>query len=165
MEHFWCEVESEELTLLEAEAAKWLTKDELDSVEWLPADITLIDEIEKQAAKHSLVMPVLLQVNIANEESKHGFKKEEMQEVMAYALTKPHIEVRGLMMMAPNIDVEACRPYFKETRLLLEELAKTYPQAHLTELSMGMSHDYKVAIEEGSTMVRIGHALFKDEDE
>lgn len=47
MEHFWCEVESEELTLLEAEAAKWLTKDELDSVEWLPADITLIDEIEK----------------------------------------------------------------------------------------------------------------------
>ena len=129
------------------------------------ANRKLIDEIEKQAAKHNLVMPVLLQVNIANEESKHGFKKEEMQEVMAYALTKPHIEVRGLMMMAPNIDVEACRPYFKETRLLLEELAKTYPQAHLTELSMGMSNDYKVAIEEGSTMVRIGHALFKDEDE
>ncbi len=125
----------------------------------------MIDEIEKQAAKHNLVMPVLLQVNIANEESKHGFKREEMQDVMAYALTKPHIEVRGLMMMAPNIDVEACRPYFKDTRLLLEELAKTYPQAHLTELSMGMSHDYKVAIEEGSTMVRIGHALFKDEDE
>ncbi|MBO6046790.1 MAG: YggS family pyridoxal phosphate-dependent enzyme [Erysipelotrichaceae bacterium] len=122
----------------------------------------LINEIEKQAAKHDLVMDVLLQVNIAHEDSKHGFDETEMDEVMASLSNKPHIHVRGLMMMAPNIDEEETRVYFRKTKALLDRLAKDYPQYELTELSMGMSNDYHIALEEGSTMVRIGRSLFKD---
>jgi uncharacterized pyridoxal phosphate-containing UPF0001 family protein len=107
-------------------------------------------------------MDVLLQVNIANEESKHGFKKEEMEEVVKYLVNCPHINPRGLMMMAPHIDAEQTRIYFKETKELLEHLQELFPIYNLTELSMGMSNDYKIAIEEGSTMVRLGHALFDE---
>ncbi len=122
----------------------------------------LIDEIEKQAKKHDLVMDVLLQVNIAQEESKHGFAAQEMDQVMDYLKDKPHLHPRGLMMMAPNIEPEKTRQYFKATKDLLTALAQKYPQYQLTELSMGMTNDYKIAIEEGSTMVRLGHALFKE---
>ena len=66
------------------------------------------------------------------------------------------------MMMAPNIEPEETRQYFKATKDLLTALAQKYPQYQLTELSMGMTNDYKIAIEEGSTMVRLGHALFKE---
>lgn len=127
------------------------------------ANYRLIDEIEKQAAKHDLVMDILLQVNIAKEESKHGFDKEEMKDVMEYLKDKPHLNPRGLMMMAPNIEVEETRKYFKATKDLLTELQKDYPNYSLTELSMGMTHDFPIAIEEGSTMVRLGHALFSEE--
>ena len=122
----------------------------------------LIDEIEKQAIKHNRIMDILLQVNIANEESKHGFKKEEMEDVMKYLVNCPHINPRGLMMMAPHIEPEQTRVYFKETKELLEHLQELFPIYNFTELSMGMSNDYKVAIEEGSTMVRLGHALFDE---
>ena len=127
------------------------------------ANYRLIDEIEKQAAKHNLVMDILLQVNIAKEESKHGFNAEEMKEVMEYVKTKPHLNPRGLMMMAPNIEPEETRKYFKATKDLLTQLQKDYPEYQLTELSMGMTHDFKIAVEEGSTMVRLGHALFSEE--
>lgn len=127
------------------------------------ANYRLIDEIEKQAAKHNLVMDILLQVNIAKEESKHGFNEEEMKEVMEYVKTKPHLNPRGLMMMAPNIEPEETRKYFKATKDLLTQLQKDYPEYQLTELSMGMTHDFKIAVEEGSTMVRLGHALFSEE--
>lgn len=127
------------------------------------ANYRLIDEIEKQAAKHDLVMDILLQVNIAKEESKHGFNEEEMKDVMEYVKTKPHLNPRGLMMMAPNIEPEETRKYFKATKDLLTQLQKDYPEYQLTELSMGMTHDFKIAVEEGSTMVRLGHALFNEE--
>lgn len=127
------------------------------------ANYRLIDEIEKQAAKHDLVMDILLQVNIAKEESKHGFNEEEMKEVMEYVKTKPHINPKGLMMMAPNIEPEETRKYFKATKDLLTQLQKDFPEYQLTELSMGMTHDFKIAVEEGSTMVRLGHALFSEE--
>ena len=124
--------------------------------------IVLIDEIEKQAAKHDLVMDILLQVNIAKEESKHGFNEEEMNEVMDYLKDKPHLNPRGLMMMAPNIEVEETRQYFKATKDLLTKLQESYPNYQLTELSMGMTHDFPIAVAEGSTMVRLGHALFDE---
>lgn len=127
------------------------------------ANYRLIDEIEKQAAKHDLVMDILLQVNIAKEESKHGFNKEEMKEVMNYVKTKPHLNPRGLMMMAPNIEPEETRKYFKATKDLLTQLQTEYPEYQLNELSMGMTHDFKIAVEEGSTMVRLGHALLSEE--
>lgn len=122
---------------------------------------SLIKEIEKQANKHNLVMKVLIQVNIAKEESKHGFKVEEIEEVFDTLKNYSHIEVKGLMMMAPNIEAEKTREYFKLTQDLFNKLKIKYPEYSLTELSMGMSNDYKIALEYGATMVRIGSSLFK----
>lgn len=123
----------------------------------------LIDELEKQAMKRNMKVHILLQVNIAKEESKHGFDEEEMNNVMAYVNGCSSLIVDGLMMMAPNIEVEETRIYFKKTKELLERLKEAYPHYPLNELSMGMSQDYKIALEEGATMVRIGRALFEEE--
>ena len=122
----------------------------------------LIDELEKQAQKHQLKVHILLQVNIAREESKHGFDEEEMGQVMTYLKNCPSLIVDGLMMMAPHIEKEQTRIYFKKTKELLERLKNEYPEYPLHELSMGMSQDYDIALEEGATIVRIGRALFKD---
>ena len=122
----------------------------------------LIDELEKQAKKHDLKVHILLQVNIAKEESKHGFDEEEMGQVMTYLKNCPSLIVDGLMMMAPHIEKEQTRIYFKKTKELLERLKNEYPEYPLHELSMGMSQDYDIALEEGATIVRIGRALFKD---
>lgn len=123
----------------------------------------LIDELEKQAKKNHLKVHILLQVNIAKEESKHGFDEEEMDQVMTYLQNCPSLIVDGLMMMAPHIDPEKTRIYFQKTRQLRDQLKQKYPQYPLHELSMGMSEDYEIALEEGATIVRIGRALFKDE--
>lgn len=122
----------------------------------------LIDELEKQAKKNNLKVHILLQVNIAKEESKHGFDEEEMDQVMKYLQDCPSLIVDGLMMMAPHIDPEQTRIYFQKTRQLRDQLKQKYPQYPLHELSMGMSEDYEIALEEGATIVRIGRALFKD---
>ena len=79
---------------------------------------SLMKEIEKQAAKHDLVMPVLIQVNIAKEESKHGFEVEEIDEVFQQVQQYKHIDVKGLMMMAPNIDETETEKYFAQTQAI-----------------------------------------------
>lgn len=137
----------------------------IDKVELIHSinTLKLIKEVEKQAKKIDKITHVLLEVNIADEESKQGFDKDEIRDAMNLVCECPHIIVDGLMMMAPNIEVEKTRVYFRKTRELLQELKKEYPQYPLKELSMGMSNDYKIALEEGATMVRIGRALFKDE--
>ena len=122
---------------------------------------SLIKEIEKQASKHNIVMNVLIQVNIAKEESKHGFEVEEIEAVFDQLRDYKHLNVCGLMMMAPNIDPEETRKYFKQTKELFEKLKVAYPEYSLTELSMGMSNDYQIALEYGATMIRIGSALFE----
>ena len=124
--------------------------------------LKLIKEIEKQASKIDKDIHVLLEVNIADEDSKQGFDKNEIREAMDLVKECPHIIVDGLMMMAPHIEPEETRVYFKKTKQLLLELQQEYPMYPLKELSMGMSNDYKVALEEGATMVRIGSALFKE---
>ena len=121
----------------------------------------LLKEIEKQAAKRDLEMPVLIQVNIAKEESKHGFEVEEIDEVFNSLKDYPHVKVRGLMMMAPHIESSETEKYFKMTQELLQRLQKDYPMYQLDQLSMGMSNDYHEALKHGSTMIRIGSALFK----
>lgn len=125
------------------------------------ASYSLIKEIEKQAKKHELIMPVLIQVNIANEESKHGFSKEEIYEVFNKLKDYPHLNPRGLMMMAPHIDSKDTEKYFRETKELLDSLQEKHPEFKLDQLSMGMSNDYKEAIKHGSTYVRVGSALFQ----
>lgn len=139
----------------------------IDKVELIHSvnTIKLIKEIEKQAKKINKIMPVLLEVNIADEESKQGFNQSDIKEAMELIKECPHIRVDGLMMMAPNIEMEKTRIYFKKTKELLLRLKKEYPIYPLKELSMGMSNDYKIALEEGATMVRIGRALFKEEME
>lgn len=122
---------------------------------------SLLKEIEKQAAKRDLEMPVLIQVNIAKEESKHGFEVEEIDEVFNSLKDYLHVKVRGLMMMAPHIESSETEKYFKMTQELLQRLQKDYPMYQLDQLSMGMSNDYHEALKHGSTMIRIGSALFK----
>lgn len=122
---------------------------------------SLLKEIEKQAAKRDLEMPVLIQVNIAKEESKHGFEVEEIDEVFSNLKDYPHVKVRGLMMMAPHIESSETEKYFKMTQELLKRLQKEYPMYQLDQLSMGMSNDYHEALNHGSTMIRVGSALFK----
>lgn len=136
----------------------------IDKVELIHSinTLKLIKEVEKQASKINKEIHVLLEVNIADEDSKQGFDQAEIREAMNLIKECPHIIVDGLMMMAPHIEAEDTRIYFKKTKELLLQLKEEYPMYPLKELSMGMSNDYKVALEEGATMVRIGSALFKE---
>ena len=122
---------------------------------------SLIKEVEKQAKKHDLKMPILIQVNVAKEESKHGFAVEEIEDVFDYLKECPHLIVKGLMMMAPHIDSNDTAVYFKQTKELFDQLNCKYSEFEMTELSMGMSNDYHEALKYGATMIRVGSALFE----
>lgn len=123
--------------------------------------LKLIKEIEKQANKIDREIDILIEVNIAEEESKQGIDVKDIDDAMALIQQCPHVQMRGLMMMAPNIDPDETRIYFQKTRELLNDLQQKYPEYKIDILSMGMSQDYKIALEEGSTFVRIGRALFE----
>lgn len=135
----------------------------IDKVELIHSvnTLRLIKEIQKQAAKIDKTMDILIEVNIADEQSKQGFDVHEINEAMALLKECPHVKLRGLMMMAPNIDPEQTRIYFQKTVALLNQLKNEYPEYQLDILSMGMSQDYRIALQEGSTFVRIGRALFE----
>ena len=135
----------------------------IDKVELIHSvnTLKLIKEIEKQANKINKQINILLEVNIADEESKQGFDQKDIFEAMNLIHECPHIHVKGLMMMAPNIDPKETRIYFKKTKELLETLKNKYPEYSLDTLSMGMSQDYQIALEEGSSFVRIGRSLFQ----
>lgn len=121
----------------------------------------LLEEIEKVAVKHDKVQDVLLQVNVAREESKSGLSVEEFPEVRDFASTLPHVRVRGLMCMAPFYDnPEDARPIFKVANVLYEDMKRFYPNGQIKYLSMGMTHDFEVALEEGANIVRVGTAIF-----
>lgn len=104
-------------------------------------------------------LPVLIEVKLSPEESKHGVSPAELPGLLSAIAGLEGLEVRGLMTVPPwDEDAETARPYFRQLRELRDELAGTYPT--LRELSMGMSNDFRVAIEEGSTAVRVGTAIF-----
>ena len=126
------------------------------------SSIPLAAEIERIAAKKDLTANVLAEVNIADEATKHGIGREEALGLVKAMGEMPHLSVRGLMCIAPPVeDPEENRPCFAAMRELLGEInAMELPGVHLTELSMGMSGDYTVAVEEGATLVRVGTALF-----
>jgi len=118
--------------------------------------LRLLKEIDRQAAKTGRVVDVLLQVHIAREETKFGLDAAEVAELMQAAPAMGAVRVRGLMGMASNtVDAEAVRAEFRTLRTLLDQW---FPGDGI--LSMGMSGDYRIAIEAGSTMVRIGSLLF-----
>lgn len=124
--------------------------------------IKLAEEIQKQAGKISRTIPCLIQVNIAEEESKSGLKKEEVESFLREMCRFPNIEINGLMTIGPNVDDrDKIRSVFRELRQLKEYLATlALPGVKMRELSMGMSNDYTVAVQEGSTMVRVGSSIF-----
>ncbi len=126
------------------------------------SSIPLVAEIERIAAKKGLTVSVLAEVNIADEATKHGIGREEAVELVKAMGEMPHLHVEGLMCIAPPVeDPEENRPYFIAMRKLLEDInAMSLPGVQLHELSMGMSGDYAVAVEEGATFVRVGTALF-----
>ena len=121
----------------------------------------LLAEINKQAEKHNRVISCLLQVHIAEEDTKFGFNEEELLELVSNEefKTYKHIKIEGLMGMATFTDnLDQVRREFKSLKELYAKLKNNYTD--FNTLSMGMSGDYKIAIEEGSTMVRIGSSIF-----
>lgn len=134
----------------------------IDKVELIHSvsNYRLIDEIDKQAKKKDLVIDVLIQINIAKEESKHGFEVEEINTVFEYLKSKNNVNPVGLMVMAPNIEPSLTEEVFEKAKHILQDLQKEFPMYELKELSMGMSNDYKYALKQNATYIRIGSLLF-----
>jgi pyridoxal phosphate enzyme (YggS family) len=124
--------------------------------------IALGREIDKRSAAAAKTMDVLVEVNSGREPQKAGVLPEEAEPLVRSLAALPHLRVLGLMTMGPfEGDPEDSRPYFKETRRVWEELrALAVPGAEMRHLSMGMTNSWRVAVEEGATMVRIGTAIF-----
>lgn len=119
-------------------------------------------ELDRQAQKLGKKITALIEVELGSEVSKSGVTPGNLPSLFRTASTLEGLDIRGLMALPPYLeDPEEVRPYFKHLSLLLDRLRDIAPQPEsLTELSMGMSHDFEAAVEEGATMVRIGTALF-----
>lgn len=124
--------------------------------------LKLIDEIDKRAKKLNKTVNILIQVNVAREETKFGIDINEVNDYIEYASKFENIKVQGLMTIAPYYeDPEKTRPIFRILKEKFDELSNIkYNNVEMKYLSMGMTNDYKVAIEEGANMVRIGTKIF-----
>lgn len=124
--------------------------------------IKLMDEIERQAAKHDLTMDILIQVNISGEETKSGVSPEEVYTLLKHAGELSHVKVKGLMTIAPKSDnpVENSLHFDNMRKLFVDISRNVCDNVNMQYLSMGMSGDYETAIECGANMVRIGSAVF-----
>ena len=121
--------------------------------------LKLAQELQKRAAKEGREVEVLLQVNLSGEETKSGVAPEGVQELAEAISEMPNLRLKGLMTMPPYFeDPDGARPYFQALRRLRDELQRR--GLPVEELSMGMSADFEVAIEEGATLVRVGTAIF-----
>jgi pyridoxal phosphate enzyme (YggS family) len=129
--------------------------DAIDAVD----SLKIAQRLNATAATLGKKLPVLIEVKLSHEESKHGLAPDELPSLLAAMDELESIETVGLMTVPPwSEDAEVARPYFRELRRLRNESAARFPR--VTQLSMGMSNDFTVAIEEGSTCVRVGTALF-----
>ena len=124
--------------------------------------LRLANQIEKEFAKKDLIADILIEVNMAGEESKFGIKPEETEGLIKEISKLEHIKVCGLMTIAPyTLEPEDNRVYFKKLKELSVDIdSKNIDNVTMSVLSMGMSGDYRVAIEEGSTMIRVGTKIF-----
>lgn len=124
--------------------------------------VRLLQAIETEAAAQDRQVDVLLEVNASHEPQKHGFEPEQLPAMLAELDKLKHVGIRGLMTMAAlEADAEECRPTFTALRELRDRFRPQCPPPHaLNELSMGMSNDFEVAVEEGATLVRLGTVLF-----
>ena len=128
--------------------------------------VRLAETIDKEAEKHGVIANILIEVNVAKEESKFGLMPEEVPEFVEKIAGFPHIHVKGLMTIAPFVEnPEENRPIFAHLRKLSVDIAKkNIDNITMSILSMGMTNDYQVAIEEGATMVRVGTGIFGARD-
>ena len=126
----------------------------------------LAQTIEKEAAKHDRVIPVLIEVNVAGEDTKYGVRPEDAEALIERISHLPHVRVSGLMTSAPYVEnPEEDRIYFRNLRNLSVDIEdKKLDNVTVGALSMGMSNDYEIAVEEGSTMVRVGTSIFGERD-
>lgn len=123
--------------------------------------VKLAKELSKRATNADRKLPVLIEVNIAGEETKTGIDSAGVRELVDFVAGTEGLALKGLMTMPPFLPAEQARPYFVVLRNLRDELAANLPPgASLDELSMGMSGDFEVAIEEGATLVRVGTSIF-----
>jgi pyridoxal phosphate enzyme (YggS family) len=125
-------------------------------------NLALARELDQEASKRSKTVRVLLEVNLADEGSKSGIAKDRVEDLLRAAAELSSLRIEGLMAVPPFFeDPEEVRPYFQTLRALQERLRDLHiAKVDLKELSMGMSHDYLIAVEEGATIVRVGTALF-----
>lgn len=158
--HFPCDIRWHLIGHLQTNKVKYI----IDKVYMIHSldSLKLAEEIQKRAEKIGRQIPCLVQVNIADEDTKFGLKKEEVENFLKEVSRFPNIEVQGLMTIGPHVaDEEKIRSVFRELRELKEYLATlTLPKVKMRELSMGMSNDYIVAVQEGATMVRVGTSIF-----
>jgi pyridoxal phosphate enzyme (YggS family) len=131
--------------------------------DWIQAldSLKLARELEKAGSGLGKRVRTFVEVNLGQEPSKTGVAEVELFSLLEQAGAFPHLSIEGLMVMPPyDPDPEAVRPFFRRLRTLRDEAASRCPHLALTQLSMGMSHDFEVAVEEGATMLRIGTAIF-----
>jgi pyridoxal phosphate enzyme (YggS family) len=122
----------------------------------------LAEKIDREAATLGRKMPVLIEVHLGDEPSKFGVEEDDLLRMSEGMAVMPSLELRGLMTLPPFFeDLQAVRPFFRRLRELAARIdARRLPGVQMKELSMGMSHDFEVAIEEGATIIRVGTAIF-----
>lgn len=124
--------------------------------------LRLAHKLDAAAREQGITLPVLVQVNVGDEESKFGVAPDDLLELVEKIAPFEGLSLRGLMAIPPYLEAaESVRPYFRRLRRLAEGLARRHlPGVEMRELSMGMSHDFEVAIQEGATLLRVGTAIF-----
>lgn len=124
--------------------------------------MSLAKEIQKRANEHNIIVDTLIQVNVAEEESKFGLRYDEVLDFIEKIIKFENIRIKGLMTIAPYTDEpEEVRFVFKQLRNLFDEISlKNYKNVDMKYLSMGMTNDYQIALEEGANMIRIGTGIF-----
>lgn len=120
----------------------------------------LLDAILRYAERNGVMQDITIEVNIGREAQKGGVTPEALPALLDRIAGLQNVRLRGLMCVPPALEKEAVRPYFREMRTLFERMRNLYPTLPIDTLSMGMSHDFETAIEEGATTVRVGTAIF-----
>ena len=124
--------------------------------------IALAQEIEKRSAAAGIITSALVQLNIAEEDTKSGLHEEELADFLEAMTDYPHLRIQGLMTIGPHVEApEEIRPVFAQLRKLYQrEKQRALPHLDFRFLSMGMSYDYAIAVEEGANIVRVGSSIF-----
>lgn len=123
--------------------------------------LALAKEVDKRAKNIGKIIDVLIEINLSGEDSKEGYSEEEFYKDLPMLIKLENINIKGLMTMAPNVDSEEeIRKSFRKLREIKDKVNEKYFKGNLVELSMGMSGDYKIALEEGATIIRVGSKLY-----